>query len=440
MNRFRTFSNKFQTRNKTGSSTRQIYNFEKNNRRQNYDNHLDFEFKQQIINYIYSSIDLSNFKYKLIEYEYDLPLLKEKTYFVSPNYNGIPCLLIFKKIKNRFLSFLVDRKTLTYNQNQIDINKVKFIPISVTLSQEIYEGSILDGVLLYNNYNNMQHFVINDVYYFCGINLLNDKLNNKILNLTTYFNSIHENFFEDNFKFTINKYYQLNEINNLINKIIPTSLLNKSIKGVSFNCEFSCSKLIYLFNNSLEKNSHDCNINHINIEKKILNNEIDNINSIQKSFQFLNSTKDNKSNDETNTSTSCDDINKSALNTTKVPKEGCKAPIMQPEKIFANFKMKKTETIDVYNLYLGEIEIINNQKVFKYVKIGIASIPTMECSVYCKKIFDSIPLDYIIIQCQFHQDKNKWIPIKYLPNVKRPDLVDKINSKSSRRTETPSPR
>ena len=52
-------------------------------------NKTDFHFeavnldtKQLLLKYVYNTIELSNYKYKLIEYEYDLPLLKEKPLFV----------------------------------------------------------------------------------------------------------------------------------------------------------------------------------------------------------------------------------------------------------------------------------------------------------------------------------------------------------------------
>src|SRR5947207_5256190 len=101
-------------------------------------NHENVYIKQQLINYIYSTVELSNFNYKLLEYEADLNLLTKDKYFVSANYSGSNCLLIFVKIKERFFSYLVDRKTLTYNKNSINLDNIKIIPVNIKLDESIY--------------------------------------------------------------------------------------------------------------------------------------------------------------------------------------------------------------------------------------------------------------------------------------------------------------
>ena len=56
--------------------------------------------KSQLINYVYKTIELSNYKYKLLETENDLESFKESEYkyFVSANFTGINCLLVFEPI------------------------------------------------------------------------------------------------------------------------------------------------------------------------------------------------------------------------------------------------------------------------------------------------------------------------------------------------------
>ena len=342
----------------------------------------NYQMKEQIIEYLYSTVELSNYKYKLIEYEYDLPLLKEKLYYVSPNYNGIHSLLVFKKIKDKYFSFLIDRKTLTYNINQIDYEKVKIIPIYVHLDESIYNGTIIDGVLLYNNINGMKNFVINDIYYFRGADMTTDKITNKILHISTYLEKMNYNHEDSNIIFIINKLYPLNEIQQLVNIYIPKSKYNKSIKGLSFYSEFSGTKLIYLYNNcSHEKveSSPEMEIKSNSPEKK----------------------------------------------TIKVTSP--KALIPSDTQILT-FKMKKTDIIDVYNLFLGEKVIENKKKILKYKKIGIASIPTKECSFFCKEIFNQISEDNVLMDCKYDESKNKWIPINLATNKKRADLIDKLES------------
>ena len=353
----------------------------------NDNDYLDnIQIKQQLIEYLYSTIELSNYKYKLIEFEYDLPLLKEKQYYASPNYNGIHSLLVFKKIKDKYLSFLIDRKTLTYNINQIDYDKVKIIPIYVHFDESIYNGSIIDGVLLYNNINGLKNFVINDIYYFRGNDMSSDKITNKMLHITTYLEKINNDVETNNIIFIVNKLYYLSEIQQLVNTYIPKSKYNKSIKGLSFYSEYSGTKLIYLYNNcSHEKTEDSPEIEIIKPNIKTPKENIDNI------------------------------IRKPNV-------------IIFDDSLVITCKMKKTDTIDVYNLYLGQKFIENNKKLFRYKKIGIAYIPTKECSFFCKDIFNKTDKDSVLMDCKYDSEKERWIPFKLILNKKRPDLVEKIEN------------
>jgi len=333
--------------------------------------------KQQLINYIYNSIEISKFKYKLIEYEYDLPLLKENKYFISPNFNGINSLLVFTKLKDKFYSFLVDRKTLSYKHNQIDMSKVKIIPVDIRLDPTIYNGSIIDGVLLYNNgNNNTKTFVVNDVYYLCGQNLANDKINYKILNISTYFDSYHKIDSKiDNIKLIINKLYNLNEIKQLVNVNIPKSKYGNSIKGLAFYPEISNTKLIYLYNNCSQSKNESPSYSAVSHKPTIV--------------RLSNITPN--------------------------------------DSIIGTFRMSKTETVDVYLLYLAKIIEKNGKKYIKYKKFGIAYVPTKECSYFCKDLYDRVNNENILVECKYVIDKDKWIPFKHAEGKKKPDDVDEIN-------------
>lgn len=335
----------------------------------------DMATKKRLLEYIYNTIDLSQYKYKLMEYEIELPLINEKKYYVSPNYNGIHGLLVFIKIKDKFMSFIVDRKTLTYNANQIDYDKVKIIPIYIRLTEEIYNGTIIDGVLLYNNINRMKHFVVNDIYYFRGKNLSSDKITNKMLNIGTYLETIKEDIIMNNITLIVNKLYELADIKQLVNSYIPKSKYNKSIKGLAFYSEYSGVKLLFLYNNGSHDNEND---NQVNDDK----------NTVQKEKTIII-------------------VNKDVQVTT--------------------FKMKKTEIVDVYNLYLGEKLSDNGKKLFKYKKIGLAYIPTKECSAYCKNLF-GVNDDSILIDCKYDTEKERWVPFKLVTDKKRPDLVNQISN------------
>ncbi len=345
---------------------------------------LDGQTRELLINYIYNTIILSNYKYKLIEFEHDLPLLKERNYFVSPNYNGIHSLLVFIKINDKYISVIVDRKTLTYNINQVDYNKVKIIPVSIRLDEEVYNGTIIDGVLLYNNVDNMKNFVVNDIYYLRGKEVSSDKITNKMLNFTTYLETVKQDSNLENLVLIVNKLYQLKDIQQLVNVYIPKSKYNKSIKGITFYPEYSGTKLIYLYNNCAQEDTKS-----------------------HSSPKEVQDKSHNKVQDSTLT------IRKANIAVTG-------------ESLTAVFKMKKTDIVDVYNLYLGEKFQENGKSLFKYKKTGIAYIPTKECSYFCKDAFSKIGGDSLLVKCKYDHEKSRWIPIELATDRKRSDLITDV--------------
>jgi len=324
---------------------------------------INDDIKNQVINYIYESINLVDFKYKILEYEMDLPILKERKYYVSPNYNGLHGLLVFMKYLDKYVSIIVDRRTLKFYKNQINLADIKMIPVVAKVNSMIYNGSIFEGVLLYSGNNNVKNYVINDVYKLCGKSILDDTIINKMIHISAL---IEAESIDGGINFIINKLHNFNEIQKLMNQTIPNSKYCSSIKGLAFHPEISGTKLVYLYSNCSETEE---------TEKPIKTNNI----AVVKS------------------------------------------------DITAIFKMKKTETIDVYHLYLGEKVLKGDVKIFKYVKMGIACIPTSECSSFCKSLFGKS--DACLIQCKYDIDKKKWIPYCVVQNQKRPDLAEKVERK-----------
>lgn len=355
---------------------------------------IDTEIKQQIINYVYQQVDLSNYKYKLLEYENDLHLLKDNKHFVSANYNGINSLLVFIKMRNKFYSFIIDRKTLCYNLNQVDVSKVKFISINVRLDETIYNGTILDGVLLYNsnhhnNNNNNQNkiFVINDAYYFRGTNMIGDKINHKMINLSSYVDSyFKQDTYLNNIVFIVNKVYEMSEIKKVINIYMTESKYKSSIKGISFYPEISGTKLIYLYNNNTVITDEG-------------DAQIQTVSPIVKNMRPI------------------------ALNNTSA------STCITNENLVFTFKIKNTEIVDVYNLYLIEGFQQDGKIYAKSKKICIAYIPTNECSEFCKSLFSNNNNNSVFVECKYLSEKDKWLPIKQVFDKTRPDELCVVEQK-----------
>lgn len=329
-----------------------------NNRHRNNRSDSDLNSnRSRLVDYIYKNVDLSKFNYKLLQTEDELDLLKDGTYHVSPNYSGINSLVVFTRIKNNFYSFMVDRRTLAYNRHKLDIDKVKITPISVRLDESIYNGSIMDGVLLYNPGTKEKVFMINDVYMFKGQNIVDEKINYKMINVGSYLKAHYkDDKYLNSVKFEVNTLYKLQDINKLVNNFILNSKYKTSIKGLSFFPETSGTKLIYLYSNCAVKDKVEDTVK----DKVVV--------------------RDSK---------------------------------IASSKVEAVFRMDKTDTPDVYSLCLFKEVIKNNKKYGKYKKYCIAYVPTAQCSYFCKDILAS--KDSILVVCSYLQDKKRWIPVKEAP-------------------------
>ncbi len=338
----------------------------------------DIETKRMLINYISNTINLSNYKYKLLEYEQDLQLLKEKKHIIAPNYAGTNGLLVFIKIQEKYLSFIVDRRPLTYKLAHIDMGKVRLTPVNCRLDESIYKGTIIDGVLLFNDNNKTKKFIINDVYHFKGSDMTKTRIVNKILNISTYLDTVMtKDSNMNNITLTVNKLCDMSNIEQVLSESIP----NKGILGLSFYPEYSGMKLIYLFNNDCEPQT---------------------------------TTYDSTPNSTLPTQT----FPTQPLPTQIFPKQTKPRPTFHNTNL-TTFKIKQTESVDVYYLYLGAIE----EQLFTYKKIGIAYIPTMTCSAFCRKLFQESHSSHILVDCEYCVEKDGWIPIKANTYKRRPDLI-----------------
>lgn len=345
--------------------------------------------KQQLINYIYSTVELSNFKYKVIEYENDLPLLLKQKHYVSANFSGSNCLLIFIKILNKFYSYLIDRKTLSYNQHQVNLEQVKIYPITIRLDNTIYDGTIFDGIFI----NNTRTFIITDIYMFRGKNTTTDKIQYKIMNLVAYLKANLKDDKMNNLKLTVNKLYESNQIETLI-KDIP-NMKNYNIKGLAFYPEISGTKLIFMLNNDNRT-------------------KIDKIDKIDKDISDINTMNImNKIGNKSNNEYQDKKINIRYISKTNDP-------------VYATFEIKKTKDTDVYKIYLVETVKRDDKVILKSKKMGIALIPTINCSVMCRDIFSKNINNRVLMKCKFITDKNKWEPIELDPNAKYPTNIMEV--------------
>lgn len=347
--------------------------------------------KTELIDYIYSLLNMSKYRYKLIEYESDLEALNcsntsvsntnystysTYSYMVSPNYSGISCLVVFKKLNDMCYAYIIEKQKLSYSRRRVFINDVNIIKLEEEiLDPKLFDGTIFDCILLFNK----KTLILNDVYFFRGSDMRREKTKNKLLYMRKYF---EKNKF-NNIEIVINKLYELKDIGILVSTFIPNSKLSNSIKGLAFypdtveDKDNILIKLIYLFNN--------CSKDIIENIKNETTNDM---------FIFNKTLEDN---------------------------------VEIEDGRIAHLRLKQTETPDVYQLTLGSIIVKDNKKFMLYKQIGIACIPSLECSVMCKKLIENTDNGIIVMECKYHN--GKWIPIK-LSDKTKPDLYDEVFKKT----------
>jgi len=347
--------------------------------------------KAQLIDYIYSTVDISKFKYEMLEFTDDLPKLFENKYHLTANFVGTNCLLVFVKIRDRFQAFTIDRKTLSYSKNRVDPNKVDLKYVSVDLDSTIYKGTIFDGILMKSGDNNKDQFIISDIYTFKGSDYSNIDLDMKLFEVKTYLETTtpRMNILKNRYKYftelelCINKLYPMQDIDKFVNKVIP-KLTDYKVRGINFYPEFSGTKLIYLFSNN--KKSHNSSSGNNTTSNNMNNNE--------------------KSNDKL--------TRYKFISSTTIP-------------VYAVLEMKTTNTVDIYRLYSVEKIKKNSKTMLRRKKMGIAYIPTAKKSQWCQQILLDSNKTSLLVKCLFHNNKGKWEPVELDTTSKFPTLFSDIN-------------
>ena len=320
---------------------------------QSYGQIINDEIKNFIINYLYTLIDLTLYRYIILDSLEILNTLKTNEHYVSSNIKGNNYFLILLYIKNVKYSVLIDRKQLSYNKNNININKINIISLDLNYSDCLYNGTILDGKMV-----NDDSFLFHDCLYLMNNNLINVDM---ILKLK-YMDSIIKLHFIENpyFIFKVIKLYDYSNLNNLISSV---NKLNYS--SIIFYPKISGINIIFLNiknNNYINSNKNTTILDPV----KIIDTSSYNI--IANYCEYLKSRKYTYENNK------------------------------QQEK----FWLEKSIIPDVYN--------ISNEKYGK--KLGIALIPNFKISQLCEDVIKfNNPQQFI---CSYSNKFNKWIPLSLI--------------------------
>lgn len=314
---------------------------------------LDGEIKQKAIDYLYSNLNLSKYRYIMLNTIQKLKFLQDNEHYASPNFRGYNYLLLMFTLNDKHYCTAIDRKKLSYHKDQLDMKTIQVIQVNMKVSEIIFRGTIFDGKLIQTN--NEYIFLIQDCFYLMGKKMLEMEMNQKMTHLDTIFKT---NFRKDkgpycpNFEFKLNKLYKYNELEDLISNLPKLSI---GTNGIIFYPKFS-------------------GINNIHIEKKTDKIDINTNNKEvieQKSYHiihdFVNFLKSRNYSYESGGKTK-------------------------------TLWLSRTLIPDVYDI----AENANGEKQ------GIAMVPNLKVSQMCDDLIGNKPCKF---NCIFSNKFKKWIPL-----------------------------
>jgi hypothetical protein len=212
-------------------------------------------------------------------------------------------------------------------------------------SPSIFRGTLFDTKLI----NNIM--LVKDCYQLMGNNLIDMEMNEKMLYIDSTIASQFQKNYCNNFKLKINKLYKYNMLNEIVTNIIPNCELE--ITGLIFYPPKS--GILYIYNDKKQTND-------TTPKTSIVSNE--SYNMIHEIKNFL-------------------------MTRTYSYEQG---------NIKKTLYIEPTEITDVYNVY------DNNDED----KIGIAHIPNLKTSTFCRENIK----EKVKCVCILNKLFNKWIPLK----------------------------
>jgi len=319
---------------------------------------VDYNMKQKIIDWLYSKLDLSKYRYIMLNNISKLKFLQSNEHYVSPNFKGYNYLLLMLKINDKNLCVAIDRKKLSYHKSQLDMKTLQIIQINIKTTDIMFQGTIIDGKIIKSN--NQYVYLIQDCFYLMGNKMLEIEMNEKMNQLD---NILKNNFQKEkisycsNFEFKLNKLYTYKDLESLINSL---STLSIDTNGLLFYPKFSGLNVLHV----------DKKIDKVDITSK--NCEIIEQTSYDIIHNFVNFLKSRKYSYET---------------TGK----------------YKTYWLSRTMVPDVYDLTEND----------DGEKLGIALIPNLKISQMCDEIIKNKPVKF---NCIFSTKFKKWIPLNLIEN------------------------
>jgi hypothetical protein len=315
---------------------------------------VDNDTKHKVIDYLYNKLDISKYRYIILNDMKKLKFLQDNEHYVAPNFRGYNYLLLMVTINDKELCIAIDRKKLSYHKNQLDMKSLLLIQLNMKTSKIMYAGTIFDGKLV--QVNNEYAFVIQDCYYLMGNKLIEMEMSQKIgyldSILKTHFKKIkNDRNYCNNFDFKLNKLYKYSDLEDLVSNL---NNLSVNTNGIIFFPKFSGVNVIF----AEKKNDKVEIINN----KEVMDNKTYDIIS-----NFVNMLKSRNYSYEIN----------------------------GKNKILW---LAKTIVPDVYDVMEKENKDI----------VGIALIPNLKTSHMCEELIQDKPVKF---KCIYSNKFKKWLPL-----------------------------
>mgnify|MGYP001225824802 CR=1 FL=1 len=270
--------------------------------------------------------------------------IEKNPHFLSVKSSGSLYYLFFTNIEGSNYCFFIDKKIKDGHKFP------RIISVNYRFDDAIFEDTLFDGELLRDKDNNWL-YIINNLVLYKKILMKDRHINQKI---DIIYDILSNKYIrDDNLEICplfVKRLFSNHELEYMIKTYIPS--LNYNCRGLYFEGIRNLKNHLFLF----PKNTNFENVKNVKKSKEIKKN-------VDREFTNI---------DLSNIST-------------------------------INFMVKKTETSDIYNLY-----IMNDNDLVKY---GNALIPNLKTSKLIRKIF-SDGNDNITFKCEYNKSMQKWKPLE----------------------------
>jgi hypothetical protein len=347
----------------------------------------DEQIKNEITNSIKNigTYNLDSKYYQFLNFK-NVNQLKNEEFKISISTFGKKYNLYLKNINNKNYCIFINKKT-----NQMILGKFTF-------ALSLFDGTLFDGELIKNSRNEW-FFVMNDLIYYEGKNIITQDFETRYEKLKNLISTQYKYDNHSQCKLLIKKYVEVKYVNSIMKDYIP-------------HLSFKCSGIIFKENNNFG-NNYTYIFPECRTDTRILSKENEDKKEKENNNDFLSMLA-------TDCTIVCFDNKEKEIEKEieiKGEIKGEKEEIRSINTSHSIFLVKSTHMPDIYELYCksstGNIE-----------KHSYASIPSMDCSKMMRKIYEKENNGFVM-RCIYNKIFKKWIPIE--ESKESIDNLHKIN-------------